>query len=166
MTTALGYYKGADIASASSITPGPDGTYHHVTGTTPIASLTSRRAGSVILFRIISPGLKFTHLTGTLNLRNKFDITSEANMMVAFISEGAGEWTEMWRGLASSEGGDQGIEFTLTMETGANWFTESHAAVGSAGSAFTATPTLTMETGACFFTGVASTCNFCCQCNC
>ncbi len=159
--------KGADIASAATVTPGTDGNYYDLTGTTTVAALGIRDAGDKVEFRVISPGLTFTHSTGTLNLRNKFDITSEAGMMISFISEGSGEWTERWRWLSSAEGGDQGVEFTLTMQTGVCFFVQNTiCATFSSGTAFTITPTLTMETGANFFTGVASTCNFACQCNC
>ncbi len=158
--------KGVDIASAATVTPGTDGNYYDLTGTTTVATLGTRDAGDKIEFRVISPGLTFTHSTGTLNLRNKFDITSEAGMMISFISEGGGEWTERWRWLNSSEGGNQGIEFTLTMETGCTFFSHALATVFTCGASLTATPTMTMETGACFFTGTASTCNFSCQLNC
>ncbi len=159
-------HQGVDIASASALVPGNDGDFYEITGTTIITSIATRPAGDRILLEIISAGLTFTHLTGTLNMRGKFDYTSEAGDILEFVSKGSGEWTEIRRALASGEGGDRAIEFTLTMETGANWFTESHATVNTGGSQFTATPTLTMETGAGFFTAVASTCNFACQCNC
>ena len=165
MTTALGYYKGADIASAASITPGPDGTYHDVTGTTPITSMTSRRAGSKVLFRIISGGLVMVHLAGTLNMLGKIDFTSKAGDIIGFVSEGNGEWTELWR---NSEDGSLkiGRSATLTMETGANWFTISQTNPILAGGLFTGAATLTMPTGANFFTISAGRCVFACQCNC
>lgn len=159
-------HKGVDIASAAALTPGTDGDYYVITGTTTITSITTRDPGDRVLFRMASAGLTIEHLTGTLNMRNKVDYTSEVNDILEFVSEGSGQWTEIRRTLASSEGGDQGIEFTLTMETGCAFFTQSQTSIFSSGSGFTATPTLTMETGSAFFTGVASTCNFACQCNC
>ena len=112
MTTSLGYYKGVDIASASSITPGPNGTYHDVIGTTTITSMTSRRAGSVVALRIITGGLTFTHLTGTLNMRGKLDFTAQSGDIVGLIAEGAGEWSEIWRS-SSDDGLDQAFEVLL-----------------------------------------------------
>ena len=162
-----GFEKLADIASASAITTGGDGSYHDVTGTVPVNSIASRKAASVVMLRLISGGLKFIHLTGTLNMRGKVDFTSTAGDLIYFISEGAGEWSEFGR---SSSGGSLqlGLELTLTMETGANWFTvSSPPTIGNvAGCKFTITPTLTMPTGACWFTTSFSLCNFACQCNC
>ncbi len=165
MTSRLGYFKGVDIASASAITTGSNGTYHDITGTTPINSIASKRAGSVVLFRVISGGLTIVHLAGTLNMLGKVDFTSKAGDIIAFVSEGAGEWQELWR---NAEDGTLkiGRSATLTMPTGANWFTISQARTNLTGGVFTGAATLTMPTGGNWFTISASRCTFCCQCNC
>ena len=38
--------KGADLASGSTVTPGTDGNYFHITGTTTITAIASLQAGS------------------------------------------------------------------------------------------------------------------------
>ncbi len=160
-------HKGVDIASAAALTPGNDGDYYEITGTTTITSITARAPGDRILFKIVSGGLTFTHSTGVLNLRGRVDYTSIARDIIEFVADSTTEWTEIRR---SAEGGSLliGREFTLTMETGANWFTvSSPPTIGNvAGCKFTITPTLTMPTGACWFTTSFSLCNFACQCNC
>ena len=151
-----GFNKLADIASASSITTGPDGSYHDITGTTPILSMTSRRAGSVVLFRVPGGGVTFTHLTGTLNMRGKVNFTSKAGDLISFVSEGDGEWTELGRG--SEETGlvlaREGP--SLTMPTGSDWFTISEANPILTGGVFTGAATLTMPTGSNWFTESAA----------
>lgn len=165
MTTPLGYYKGADIASASSITVGPDGTYQDITGTVAVNSITSRRGGSIVTLRIISGGLTFIHLAGTLNMPGKVDFTSKAGDLFQFIAEGNGEWTGIR--LSVEEGLLLiGRLLTLTMETGANWFTATEAHPILAGGVFTGAGTGTMETGANWFAGTAAETHWACQCHC
>lgn len=102
-------HKGADIASAATITSGTDGDYYDITGTTTITAIATRDAGDRIMFRIISSGLKLEHLTGTLNMRGKVDLNSIAGDIVEFVSEGSGEWTEINRS-ATGGGLNQGFE--------------------------------------------------------
>ena len=103
-----GYNKLADIASASTITTGPDGSYHHVTGTTSITAFASRRAGSVVLLQFKS-SVTVVHKLGTLNLLAALDLNALAGTMSGFISEGDGEWTELFRHRVE-DGGDVNIE--------------------------------------------------------
>jgi len=112
-TRRLGFYKGADIASASIITTGGDGTYHDVTGTTTITALASKRAGSTVILRIIT-GLTFVHKTGTLNMRGKVNLVAQSLDIVMFISEGNGEWSGMPLSV-SSDGTNQAFEVALAI---------------------------------------------------
>src|SRR2546428_11977169 len=43
--------KGADIASAAALTPGVDGNYFHVTGTTTVTSIATAQAGSLLFLK-------------------------------------------------------------------------------------------------------------------
>ncbi len=110
-------HKGADLASATTITFGTNGDYFHVTGTVKVTSMASRPPGDRVLIRIISAGLVIEHKTGTLNMRGKVDLLSESDTISEFISEGlnsAGnaEWTEIRR-FDSQAGLDQAFEVAL-----------------------------------------------------
>ncbi len=106
-----GFEKLADIASASIIATGPNGSYHHVTGTTSISAILIRKEGSVVLLQFTGT-LTVVHNTGILNLLGNLDLSAVKGTMSAFISEGAGEWTELFRH-AVPAGGDFGLEIDL-----------------------------------------------------
>ena len=86
--------KGADIASASSITPGTDGDYFDITGTTTIAAIASRPAGDLVRFQFDGI-VTITHNATTLIMQKKKDFVTAAGDILAFISEGGGNWREM-----------------------------------------------------------------------
>ena len=86
--------KGADIASASSITPGTDGDYYDITGTTTIAAIASRPAGDLVRFQFDGI-VTITHNATTLIMQKAKDFTTKAGDMLAFMSEGGGNWREM-----------------------------------------------------------------------
>lgn len=93
--------KGADIASAATITPGTDGNFFDITGTTGITAIATLAAGSIIIFQF-DGALTITHNATTLILQGAVNLTTAAGDVVAFISEGAGNWRELWRRLAAS----------------------------------------------------------------
>lgn len=92
----LNWVKGADLASASSLTLGTDGNYFHVTGTTGITAISARIAGSVILLRFAG-ALTLTHNATSLILIGAANRTTAANDTAIFVSEGAGNWREISR---------------------------------------------------------------------
>ncbi len=93
--------KGADIASASSITVGTDGNYFHITGTTGVTALSTLQAGTVIWLEFDGI-LTITHNGTTLILPGAENITTVAGDVFAFVSEGSGNW----RAIGSSRRGD------------------------------------------------------------
>lgn len=100
--------KGVDIASAATITPGTDGNYYDITGTTTITAIATRDAGDVIILQF-DGNLILQHTTGTLDLRGKVDINTVAGTVVGLISEGSGKWREIFRS-ETSGGLKQGFE--------------------------------------------------------
>ena len=110
MSSHLDRHKGVDIASAAAIVPGNDGDYYHITGIVAITSIATRPPGDRILFKCVSGGLQFTHLTGTLNMRGKVDFTSIAGDIIEFVSDSTTEWTEIRR---SESGGSLIVGFEV-----------------------------------------------------
>ncbi len=102
-------HKGADIASATSITPGTDGDYYDITGTDPITSIATRAAGDKITLQF-DDVLTITHSTGTLDLRSKIDITTHPGFVLTLRSEGSGAWREVSRSESGAGGETQGAE--------------------------------------------------------
>ena len=86
--------KGADIASASALTLLEDGDYFDVTGTAPVSSISSRPAGDIVRFQFDGI-VTITHNATTLIMQRKKDFTTKAGDMLAFMSEGGGNWREM-----------------------------------------------------------------------
>lgn len=91
--------KGGDLASGSAITPGTDGNYFDITGTTTITSIATLQAGTIVIFQF-DGALTLTHNATTLILQGATNLTTSAGDIVAFISEGSGNWREVWRRLA------------------------------------------------------------------
>ena len=81
--------KGGDIASGIAITPGTDGNYFHITGTTQIESIATLQAGSVVIFEFDGI-LTVKHDATSLILQGGTGLTTAAGDVVAFISEGSG----------------------------------------------------------------------------
>lgn len=88
--------KGANLASASTLTLGTDGNYFVVTGTTTIAGLSSLEAGTIIVLRF-SGALTLTHSDPALVLLGATNATTTAGDMYWFVSDGGGNWREFWR---------------------------------------------------------------------
>lgn len=83
--------KGADVASATTLTLGTDGNYFDVTGTTTITGIATVRVGSVIKLHF-DASLVLTHNASTLNLPGGVDITTTAGDEAEFIERGVGQW--------------------------------------------------------------------------
>lgn len=94
------WFKGADIASAATITPGTDGNLFHITGITTITAIATLQAGSIIVL-VFDGALTLTHNATTLILLNAANLVTVAGDVVVLISEGAGNWRELSRRLAA-----------------------------------------------------------------
>lgn len=92
--------KGADVASADVLNIGEDGHYVDVTGTTGITSIEARLAGQIVVLQFDGI-LTITH-GAALVLQGSANLTTAAGDIVAFISEGSGNWREVWRRLAAA----------------------------------------------------------------
>lgn len=88
--------KGANLASASTLALGTDGNYFVVTGTTTINGLSSLEAGTLIVLRF-SGALTLTHSDPALVLLGATNAATAAGDMYWFVSDGGGNWREIWR---------------------------------------------------------------------
>lgn len=99
-----GWAKTADIPSASTITPLGTGNYSHITGTTTITAIGTLQAGAILILEF-DGALTLTHNATSLILQGGTNLTTAVGDIVAFISEGSGNWRELWRRLTASSGG-------------------------------------------------------------
>jgi hypothetical protein len=84
--------KGADLASASTVTFGADGNFFHITGTTTITAFASLQAGTTVNVEFTGI-LTLTHNATSLILPNNgANITTAAGDTAMFVSEGSGNW--------------------------------------------------------------------------
>ena len=83
--------KGADIASASTLTLGSDGNTFDVTGAVTITSISAKSAGTLILLQF-DGSLTLTHNATSLILPSAANIQTVAGDMALLQSEGTGNW--------------------------------------------------------------------------
>jgi hypothetical protein len=83
--------KGADVASASTLTLGDDGNYFDVTGTTAITSIATVGVGTVIKLHFDGI-LTLTHHATDLILLGGANITTAAGDEAEFVEYAAGDW--------------------------------------------------------------------------
>lgn len=83
--------KGADVASAATLTLGDDGNYFDITGTTAITSIASKGVGTVVKLHF-DAALTLTHHATDLVLSGGADITTAAGDEAEFIEYAAGDW--------------------------------------------------------------------------
>lgn len=98
------FVQGASIASATGggvLTPGTDGGYAHITGTTTITSIATLPAGRVWILEF-EGALLLTHNATNLILQGAANYTTAAGDVLAFISEGSGNWRELFRRTAAA----------------------------------------------------------------
>lgn len=92
---------GTNITAASSITIPTDGNHFVVTGNTGITAIATRNAGVLAILRFTgTPTL--TYNATSLILQDAKDLVIAAGDIVAFLSEGSGNWRELWRRPATS----------------------------------------------------------------
>ena len=85
--------KGANIASAATLTLGADGNYFVVTGSVNITAISTRRAGDVIRLHFAATPL-ITHNAASLILASGANFTPAVSDIMEFVSEGPGNWRE------------------------------------------------------------------------
>lgn len=112
MTSAINEAKGADIASAATTDIGAaTGNFVHVTGTTTITALGTAQAGTRRVVRFAG-ALTLTHNATSLILPTAANITTAADDIAVFVSEGSGNWRcvgyQRASGAALSGGGGGG----------------------------------------------------------
>lgn len=88
--------QGANVASASTVTMG-EGGYFNITGTTTITALafSTDKAGRVAVLKFAG-ALTLTHNATSLILPGGYSITTAANDVAAFVSEGSGNFRCLW----------------------------------------------------------------------
>ncbi len=96
ITTTESWAKGANLASASTLTLGSDGNFFDVTGTTGITAISAKAAGTVILLRAIT-GFTISYNATSMILWNAQDFTMGANDVIVLVSNGSGNWIEVAR---------------------------------------------------------------------
>jgi len=85
------YVKGADIASASALALGSDGSYFDVTGTTGITSIGTRRIGALVRLHFDAV-LILTHHATDLVLPGAANIITAAGDEAVFYEYATGDW--------------------------------------------------------------------------
>jgi hypothetical protein len=88
------WFKGADIASAATLPVPVDGNYAHVTGTVGVTAIATLQAGAIVIYAF-DAALTITHNATTLVLESGANYTTGAGDVLAFISEGAGNWRQL-----------------------------------------------------------------------
>ena len=88
--------KGSDIASASAVTVGLDGNYFDLTGVATVTSFSSVQAGAVVIWQF-DDACTITHNATSMILANAADQAWAAGDILSLISEGGGNWRELWR---------------------------------------------------------------------
>jgi hypothetical protein len=83
--------KGADVASATSLSLGDDGNYFDITGTTAITSIATKGVGTVVKLHF-DAGLTLTHNATDLILPGGANIVTAAGDEAEFVEYAAGDW--------------------------------------------------------------------------
>ncbi len=102
--------KGADIASAATLTPGSDGNYFDVTGTAAVTAIASIGIGTVIKLHFDGI-LTLTHDAADLVLPGGANITTAVGDEAEFVEYASGDWrcTKYTRAAGYVEAMDQSV---------------------------------------------------------
>lgn len=114
------WYKGADIASATALTPGGDGNYFDVTGTTTITSIATIGVGSVVRLHF-DGALTLTHHATDLVLPGGANITTAAGDEAEFVEYASGDWRCVNYQPAATGPGQRPWTLTVVSATNAAW---------------------------------------------
>lgn len=83
--------KGADLASAATLTLGTDGNFFDVTGAVTITAISSKASGTIIGLQF-DGSLTLTYNATSVILPGSTSITTQAGDIAFFQSEGSGNW--------------------------------------------------------------------------
>ncbi len=92
MKNGFTFFKGADVASASTVNLGNDGNFFNITGTTAITSITAKPAGTVVWLRFTG----ILTVTNGSNLKLNGNFVTAADSMLQLVSDGT-NWYEVSR---------------------------------------------------------------------
>ena len=111
--------KGADLASATTLTLGTDGNSFDVTGTTTITGISAATVGTIIILQF-DGALVLTHNATSLILKDAVNYKTTARDSFVFLSLGSGNWQEIARGVTKqSIASDRSVfQGRLTLTTG------------------------------------------------
>jgi len=109
--------KGADVASAASLTLGTDGNYFDITGTTTITSIATLGVGIVVRLHF-DAALTLTHHATDLVLPGAANITTAAGDEATFVEYATGDWRCVnYQVAATAPGGPGTIVQSIYAET-------------------------------------------------
>lgn len=111
--------KGADVASAATVTLGNDGNFFDITGTTTITSITAKTAGTVVMLQFDG----VLTVTNGSNLKLGSSMTTAANSTLALVSDGT-NWYEIGRSPSLPAPSTSGNVLT---SDGTNWASSAPA---------------------------------------
>ncbi len=107
--------KGADTASATTVTIGTDGNYADLTGTTTVEGFAAIGIGTVQVFRATGV-LTLTHHATNLILLGGANITTSAGDQFAIVEYDTAKWRMLWYTRAGSKPGySENGTFTPTL---------------------------------------------------
>jgi hypothetical protein len=93
--------QGVDLASQATLAVGDDGNFFHVTGTTTITALATKPAQRLAIL-LFPAACQLTYNAVSLILQNSQNLVTAPGDIVCLMSEGAGNWRELWRRLATA----------------------------------------------------------------
>ncbi|MDO8581198.1 MAG: hypothetical protein Q7S13_06950 [Candidatus Omnitrophota bacterium] len=92
MKNGFAFFKGADVASSSTVALGNDGNFFNITGTTTITSITAKPAGTVVWLRFAG----ILTVTNGSNLKLNGSFLTAADATLQLVSDGT-NWYEVSR---------------------------------------------------------------------
>ena len=121
-------HKGADLASAGTLSLGGDGNYFDVTGTTGITAISSRQAGTMVILQF--DGAVTLTNSASLVLQGAANVTTAAGDVLVFIADTATVWRQIgWltaSGFVTLTGTQTLTNKTLTAPTIADYTNAAH----------------------------------------
>ena len=113
--------KGADVASASSLTLG-DGNYFDITGTTTVTAISTKGTGTVVKLHF-DAALTLTHHASNLVLPGGANITTAVGDEAEFTEFTTGQWrcTNYQVAASAPGGGSGGLQSVQVFTAGGTW---------------------------------------------
>lgn len=117
LTGMLEMAKGADVASASSLTLGDDGNYFDVTGTVTITGIATKGVGTFVTLHF-DDVVTITHHATNLVMPGGVDLTTSAGTEITFVEYSNGAWRCVgWLDPSPTGTGSQVLSTTPTLVT-------------------------------------------------